>query len=151
MHARGTIFHHSQLVFHNGFVGKKYLVLLNTPSKNEPYLFVKTTSQKKDKPTTAGCIKNHRLSLFFIPAGKTFFSKDTWVQLFELYPISPKDIDTNKDISVVGSFDAKIIGDIVNCLFEIEEDNIAPIHKKLLRPPLEDSLLKLQDMFNKDR
>lgn len=67
MHARGTIFHHSQLVFHNGFTGKKYLVLLNTPSKTEPYIFVKTTSQQKDKPTMLGCIEER--SLFFIPAG----------------------------------------------------------------------------------
>jgi hypothetical protein len=137
------------LVFHNGFTGKKYLVLLNTPSKKEPYLFVKTTSQQKDKPAAPGCIKKR--SLFFIPAGKAFFTKDTWVQLFELYPIAPKDIDTNQDISVVGSLDAKTIDAIVNCLFEAEEDNIALIYKKLLRPPLQDSLLKLKDMFNKDR
>jgi hypothetical protein len=89
--------------------------------------------------------------LFFIPAGKTFFPKDTWVQLYELYPITPKDIDTNKEISVVGTLDAKMIDDIVNCLFEAEEDNIAPVFQKLLRPALKDSLLKLQDMFNKDR
>jgi hypothetical protein len=149
LQSRGAIYHHSQLVFHNGFVGKKYLILLNTPSKKEPYLFVKTTSQKKDKPTSPGCIKNR--SLFFIPAGKTFFPKDTWVQLYELYPITSKDIDTNKEISVVGTLGAKMIDDIVNCLFEAEEDNIAPVFQKLLRPPLQDSLLKLQDMFNKDR
>jgi len=50
LQTRGTIYHHRKLVFHNGFIGKKYLILLNTPGKNEPYLFVKTTSQKKDKP-----------------------------------------------------------------------------------------------------
>lgn len=55
----------------------------------------------------------------------------------------------NKDISVVGSLDAKTIDAMVNCLFEAEEDNIAPIYKKLLCPPFQDSLLK--DMFNKDR
>lgn len=151
MHPLGTIFHHHQLVYENGTVGKKYIILLNTPSKSEPYLFIKATSKKKDKPTTPGCIKNHRYSLFFIPAGKTFFPLDTWVQLSELYRISPEDIHTNSDISVVGSLDAKMIDDIVNCLFETEEDNIAPIDKKLLRPPLQDSLFKLKDMFNKDR
>jgi len=50
---------------------------------------------------------------------------------------------------VVGSLDAKTIDAMVNCLFEAEEDNIAPIYKKLLCPPFQDSLLK--DMFNKDR
>jgi hypothetical protein len=137
------------MVFHNGFVGKKYLVLLNTPSKKEPYLFVKTTSKQKDKPASPGCLKKR--SLFFIPADKTFFTKDTWIQLYELYPIPPKDIDSNKDISVVGSLDIKMIDAIVNCLFEAEEDNIAPIYENLLRPPLQDSLLKLQEMFKKDR
>jgi hypothetical protein len=73
------------------------------------------------------------------------------VQLFELYPFSPNDIDAKKDITVVGSLDAKTIDAIVNCLFDAEEDNIAPIYKKLLRPPLQDSLLKLKDMFKKDR
>jgi hypothetical protein len=77
IHARGTIFHHSQLVFHDGFIGKKYMVLLNTPTKNEPYLFVQTTSQQKDKPSVAGCIKVR--SLFFIPGGKTFFTRTGFI------------------------------------------------------------------------
>lgn len=149
MQARGAIYHHRQLVFHNSFTGKKYLILLNTPGKKEPYLFVKTTSQKKDKPSTTGCIKKR--SLFFIPAGETFFPKDTWVQLYDIYEFTPKVIDTNKDITVEGSLDAKMIDDIVNCLFKAEEDNIAPIHKKLLRPPLQDSLLKLKEKFNKNK
>lgn len=149
MQTRGAIYHHRQLVFHNGMVGKKYLILLNTPSNKEPYLFVKTTSQKGDKPSTPGCIEAR--SLFFITAGKTFFKLDTWVQLFELYPIPPKDIDTNKDITIEGNLDVKMIDDIVNCLFETEEDNIISIHKKLLRPPLYDSLLKLKEKFEKNR
>ena len=44
-----------------------------------------------------------------------------------------------------------MIDDIVNCLFLAEEENISPIHKKLLRPPLQESLLKLQEKFNKDK
>lgn len=87
MNPRGTIYHHKEMIFHNGFTGKKYLVLLNTPSNNEPYIFVKTTSQQKNKPTSSGCIKKR--SLFFIPGGKTFFPKNTWVQLYEIYTIRP--------------------------------------------------------------
>jgi hypothetical protein len=149
LQARGAIYHHRQLVFQNGVVGKKYLVLLNTPVKDEPYLFVKTTSQKKEKPIKPGCIKDR--SLFFIPAGKTFFKKDTWIQLFELYPFKPKEIDTNNEITIEGSLDVKMIDDIVNCLFLSEEDNIAGIYKGLLRPPLQDALLKLKDKFNKNK
>jgi len=73
------------------------------------------------------------------------------VQLYEIYPILPKDVDTNKDISVEGSLDVKMIDDIVNCLFEAEEDNIAPVHKKLLRPPMQDALLKLKARFDQDK
>jgi len=148
LETRGAVYHHKQLTFQNGHIGKKYLILLNSPSKNEPYLFVKTTSQKKDRPTTPGCIKQR--SLFFIPAGKSFFKLDTWVQLYEIYPISPKDIDTNKDITIEGSLDVKMIDDIVNCLFKAEENNISPIFKKLLRPPIQDALLKLKERYDKN-
>lgn len=149
MQTRGAIYYHSSLVFHNGFTGKKYLILLNTPDENEPYLFVKTTARKKDKPSTSGCVKNR--SLYFIPAGKTFFKKDTWVQLYEIYAISPDDIDNKKEITVEGSLDVKMIDDIANCLFLAEEENISSMYKKLLRPPLQESLLKLQEKFNKDK
>jgi len=149
LQTRGAIYHHSQLVFHNGFIGKKYLILLNSPSKDEHYLFVKATSQQKDKPAKAGCIKER--SLFFIPASKTFFKKDTWVQLYELYEFTPHEIDNNNDITIEGSLNVKIIDDIVNCLFFSEEDNISGIHKELLRPPLQDSFLKLKDKFNKNQ
>ena len=149
MQTRGAIYHHSRLIFHNDFTGKKYLVLLNTPCKKEPYLFIKTTSQKKNKPSTSGCIKDR--SLYFISTGKTFFKKDTWAQLYEIYAIHPHDIDNKKEITVEGSLDVKMIDDIVNCLFLAEEENISPIHKKLLRPPLQESLLKLQGKFNKDK
>ena len=52
--AAGTIYHHEELVFHNGMVGKKFILLLNDPSEGEPYLFVKTTSQRKNKPVQTG-------------------------------------------------------------------------------------------------
>jgi len=136
-------------VFHNGFAGKKYIILLNSPAKKEPYLFVKTTSQQKDNPARTGCIRE--LSLFFIPAGKSFFKKDTWIQLYELYEFTPDEIDNNKEITLEGSVDVKMIDEIVNCLFLSEESNIAGIHKELLRPPLQDSLLKLKEKFDKKR
>ncbi len=149
MQARGTIYHDSQLIFHNGVVGKKFLILLNTPTQKESYIFVKTTSQKKDKPSVPGCIRD--LSLFFIPAGKTFFRLNTWVQLSELYEFTPKEIDSKKGITVEGSLDTKMIDDIVKCLFEAEEDNIAPIQKDLLRPPIQDYALKLKQKYDADR
>ena len=73
---------------------------------------------------------------------------DTWVQLYEIYPIQPAEIDNNKKTSILGSLNVKLIDDIVNCLFEAEEDNIAPVFKKYLRPPIQESLLKLKEKFN---
>jgi hypothetical protein len=149
LQTRGAIYHHRQLVFHNGFIGKKYLILLNSPTKEEPYLFVKTTSQQKDNLAKAGCIKER--SLFFIPAGKTIFKEDTWIQLYDLYDFTANEIDTNKDMTIKGTLNVKMIDDIVNCLFLSEEDNISKIHKRLLRPPLYESLLKLKEKFNRNR
>ncbi len=146
MQTRGAIFHHKRLVFHNGFVGKKYLIFLNTPGEGEPCLFVKTTSQEKNKPARPGCIKER--SLFFIPSGKTFFKRDTWVQLYEIYPIPQEDVARDKNISSVGGIKAKITDNIVNCLFEAEEENISQVFKGMLRPSLQEALLKLQTKFD---
>ena len=115
----------------------------------EPFIITAAWYFIKNKPSTPGCIKDR--SLYFIPAGKTFFKKDTWAQLYEIYAIYPYDIDNKKEITVEGSLDVKMIDDIVNCLFLAEEENISPIHKKLLRPPLQESLLKLQEKFNKHK
>jgi hypothetical protein len=135
------------LVFKNGFAGKKYIILLNTPGPNDPYLFVKTTAQKKDKPSKPGCIENR--SLFFIPAKTTFFESDTWIQLHEIYSITPDVVIKDSDITEEGSFDLKSIEKIVNCLFLSSEDDISPDHRRLLSPPLEESLKKLQAKFGK--
>ena len=96
MQTRGAIYHHKDMKFYNGGVANKYLILLNTPDKADPYLFVKTTAQKKSRPSNPGCIKKHKC--FFIKAGTAVFPKDTWVLLHEIYEIHPNKIDTNSDI-----------------------------------------------------
>lgn len=145
---RGAIYHHKNLVYHNGVVGKKYLILLNSPEKDDPYLFLKTTSQQKDKPLKPGCIKER--SIFFIPKNTMpVFFLDTWIQLHEIYEFSPDVIGNNRDITHKGSLNTKAIDDVVNCLFDSEEKNISGFHKNLLRPPLQASLLKLQEKFNR--
>jgi hypothetical protein len=48
--ARGSIFVAENFIFSDGTKGKKLLVLLNNPASNDPYLLVKTTSQKHSKP-----------------------------------------------------------------------------------------------------
>jgi len=149
LHSRGTIFHHPALVFNDGSGAsrRKYLILLNTPSEDEPYLFIKATSQQKNKPKSPGCIEIQ--SLFFIPSGKTFFPKDTWLQLHDRYQFSKKDINPKHGIRVVGDLDAHMIEKIVDCLLLAEADDISPIDKELLAPSRKKSLSKLREMFKK--
>ncbi len=144
---RGTIFHHYKLVFHNGDVGRKFLILLNSPAQDELHLFVKTTSQKKNKPTTPGCIET--LSLFFIPVGKTFFEKPTWVQLYQIYQFVPDLMIKDPDIKKVGILKPEIIDEIVNCLFLSRGKDILPDHKKLLRPTMKKSIIQLAEKSKK--
>ena len=147
MAVRGDIFHHKSLVFHNGHIGKKYLILLNTPSKNESYVFVKTTSQRKDKPTTPGCIKTR--SLFFIPLGTTWFQKPTWIQLYEIYPFLPVDVRNKSEIKLVGTLAPRLIEEIIDCLFLTQEHDLPISYRQLLRPPMQESMQKLLDRFGR--
>lgn len=146
MKTRGAIYFHPSFEFKNGDTGKKLVLLLNTPSKNDPYLFVKTTSQQKDKPLRPGCIEER--SLFFIPAGTTFFKENTWVELYERYTMRPNDVSKNKDMKLIGNLDIKTLDKIIDCLFAAEGDDIPPIHRRLLRPPLQESILKLKEKFD---
>lgn len=148
MQTRGAIYHHKDMVFEDGVTGTKFLILLNTPIGQDPYLFVKVTSQQKDKPVIRGCI--HKKSLFFIPAGETLFPLNTWVQLHRIYPIPPERIDSMNGITLKGSLDVKTIDDIVNCLFLAQEGDLSIIFKTLLRPPIQAGILKLRERFKKN-
>jgi hypothetical protein len=143
----GTIYHHSQLVFHNGFVGKKFLIQLNHPREREPLLFVKTTSQSKGKPFIDGCIKEQ--SVFFIPTGSSFFEMNTWVQLYEIYEMNQADVLSNADIMVVGKLSCDQIKAIIDCLFMTQAEDISDYHKDLINPPMQSALLKLQEKYRK--
>ena len=44
---RGSIYFHKELQFPNGEKGTKLLVQVNTPSKNDPHLLVRTTSEER--------------------------------------------------------------------------------------------------------
>ncbi len=133
------------MAFYNGGISNKYLILLNSPKRSEPYLFVKTTSQQKDKSKKTGCLEND--SLFFIPTGTTFFQKDTWIQLHEIYPIQPDHIHNNSKIEFIRELDPKIIDDIVKCLFLTQNNDIPKIYRHLLWPPIEEYKMKLAEKF----
>ena len=93
MNVRGSVYHNPQFIFHDGTVGNKLLILLNTPTGDEDYLFVKTTSRQKERTKEPGCRKYYAQGQYFIPKETEGFDDDTWILLYELYPISPEEID----------------------------------------------------------
>jgi hypothetical protein len=131
---RGNVYFHRKFGFHDGEEGKKLIVLLNSPSPKDPYLFVKTTKEQKRKPHTPGCI--HSYKVFFIPCdGKHCFKLDTWVQLYELYEFTPASIVKNglsKDMKIIGKIEYILVNQIVNCLIQCNGDNITSRQRKLL-------------------
>jgi hypothetical protein len=131
---RGTVYHHSKFGFHDGGVGKKYIILLNSPQTDEPYLFVKVTSQQDGKPTTPGCIISRKL--FFMPFdGKHCFKLNTWVQLHELYEFSPVGMvkfGMSKEMTVHGKITPIVVNQIVNCYIKSNGDDLLPKHRTLL-------------------
>jgi hypothetical protein len=131
---RGNVYFHSKFGFHDGGEGKKLIILLNSPSSADPYLFVKTTSERKNKPYTVGCIHSHKV--FFVRCdGKHCFRLDTWVQLHDLYEFEPASIVKDawaRDLKIIGKIEYVLVNQIVNCLIRCNGDNITAYQKKLL-------------------
>jgi hypothetical protein len=146
---RGAVYLHKKMAFSDGGISEKYLILLNPRSQNDPYLFVKTTSQQKNKPLTPGCIEKEQL--FFIPSGKTFFHKPTWVQLYPIYEITAETVSKDPNISLVNALDSKMMEQLIDCLFRATERDIEPKHRNLLRPGPENGLRKLMEKWGKKK
>lgn len=146
MKQQGEIYYHPEFEFKNGGKSEKLIILLNAPSKNEPCLFVKTTSQEKNKPLKPGCNKSE--SLFFIPIGSSTFSLNTWVELYEIYEMPSDDVIKNQAIEYKDKLDGKTIEKIIECLFIAEDENIISFHRKLIRPVLQNGLIKLKEKWD---
>lgn len=117
---RGTILYHSNFRFSNGEYGRKFLIILNNQQGTGPFLMAKVTSQAKNKPRTPGC--NPKESLFFIEGGKTWFSQDTWVQLYEIYPFIA--VEVLKDhfeghLEIMHELPNQIANEIKNCVGQL--------------------------------
>ena len=151
---RGDIYLHLKFEFKDSYPGKKYIILLNNPRPGEDFIFVKTTSQRENKPRKPGCTEE--LCLYFIPAKTTFFPEDTWVQLRETYPMV--DLDKDPLAKPKGALDPKITDLIVKCLLFGDSDEIPAMHRNTLNRSLkptqpdaasQKSLQMLQDRFKK--
>lgn len=123
--ARGAVYYHSQFKFHDGQTGQKIFIVLNDPKQNEPYLFVKTTSNLRNKKYITEC--NPDKGEFFFPANLIpIFKKDTVVQLLEIYEATSQEflnahLHDNTLVSL-GQLSTHYINLIVNCLKKLKED-----------------------------
>jgi hypothetical protein len=129
---KGSILYHENFKFKNGEIGEKLLVLLNTPElPSEPYLFCKATSKENGKPKSPGC--HLSFSLFLIPGGKEFFNKDTWLQLYEIYPLDAASVlqdSLTKQLIEKGSLKTNTVKDLMSCISKIRD--IETEYKRLI-------------------
>ncbi len=115
---QGAVLHHSAFIFPDGVIGKKLLIVLNTPSNDEPYLVCRTTSKCKNYITKEGC--HHEKSIYHIKANKDGFPKDTWVQLQPLTEFTKAEVLkaclTDKTCKVSHNISPSTISAILNCI-----------------------------------
>ena len=121
----GDILLHSHFKYEDGTVGGKLLVILNSPdtAKNEPYLFVKTTSRLKGKQLTPGCIA--AWGIFYIPPHKDFFDDHTVLDLRDIREIDPTSLVKDHfdgSVNKVNQLSFLTISQLKNCLKQIKED-----------------------------
>ncbi|MEK6690282.1 MAG: hypothetical protein AABY78_03130 [Nitrospirota bacterium] len=129
---KGTILYHQAFQFQNGEIGKKLLIILNTPQKDEPYLCCKTTSKQKYNIDKEGC--HYNKNIYVIYPNTDWFKEKTWVQFHELYEIeSGKFLKDHFDgkLEVKGTLKVNTISAIINCVKRSED--VSNYHLTLLR------------------
>lgn len=149
MSVRGAIYFKPAFNFHDGGTSDKLIVLLNTPSKNDDYLFVPTTSQKKIRSKTAGCVKHYGSGEFFVPIGTSSLKDDTWIILAEIYPISPEAMQPNSEYTKLRevTLPSKLMDKIIACLFKHHSDDIPEMYEPLIRPKIDAWKQQLAEKF----
>ena len=89
---RGDVYFSPDHEFSDGGHAKKLLILLNCPTKDNCYVFVKTTSKAKFKNNNPGCYSNDRgRGYFVIRENEDFFDSMTWV-LFDPIILSQEEV-----------------------------------------------------------
>lgn len=129
---KGTILYHRAFQFQNGEIGKKLLIIINTPQKDEPYLCCRTTSKQQYNIDREGCHSNK--NIYVINPNTDWFKEKTWVQFHELYEFEAgkflKDHFDGK-LVVKGTLKANTIVAIINCVKRSED--VSNYHLTLLR------------------
>lgn len=129
---RGCVINHTDFTYLDGTTGgNKLLILLNNPSTGEPYLFAKTTSQKKSKPDAEGC--HPKSNVFFMKSTSCGLDKDTWVQFHEIYEMEPAGIlkdCLSKCLRIIHQLPEQKINEIKNCIKRSED--VSAYHKAMI-------------------
>lgn len=132
---RGDIFFDSKFRFSDGEYGEKLFILVNEPTGDDPYLVLKTTSQPKHYAGVShGCNKNRYVFFLLKAYYRESFSKDTYVQLEEVFEYSAMQMvvgGISRQIDHKGSLAPSTINAIVNCLKSLKDD-ISYEHYKLI-------------------
>lgn len=133
MPCKGEIYFSKDFKYSDGEVGKKLFIILNNPKKDEPYVVVKTTTERPKTQYREGC--NSNLRLFYIKAGCESFPEDTFIQFHELYPFTNYDFvkgHFKATISKKGELSDLCIRQILNCLRKIKEDISQQYYKLII-------------------
>ena len=123
--ARGAVYFHPQLRFHDNEIGEKRLIIMNEPRDEEPYIVVKTTTNLRNRTFTESCN----------PAQKVFFLKgqinsplplDALIQLFEFYEFSKVEILAaslhDKILEYIGDLAPIAFAQLINCVKRLKND-----------------------------
>jgi hypothetical protein len=147
MFARGSIFLDENFQFRDGTKGRKLLILLNNPAKNDPYFLVKTTSKQHEKSKTPGCIEQPYQAYFIQGNSGDFFEVNTWIQLDDYFMFEQKSV--KKKLNYIGKLSEKTTKLVIDCFRKINEQDLSPKILDYLYPKIEQGIRALANKFNK--
>lgn len=120
---RGTVLFHTKFRFTDGEIGEKLLIILNTPTPNEPYLVCRTTSKCKYYITKEGCHEDK--GIYHIKANRDGFSYDTWIQLSDIFEFTQEELlnarHVHKTCQIKHCLKENTIRAILNCIWKCDD------------------------------
>jgi hypothetical protein len=124
----GTVLYHSTFEFHDGGIGKKYLIVLNDGICGY-YLVAKTTSQPRNKSFSSGCNSRDIYPNFYIPEGNVSCLREgTWICLNEFYEFRNHELLSGRFKGIIehkGCLPTDICGPFLECTKECQDITIA--------------------------
>ena len=113
----GSVVSFKDFEFHDGDKEDKLLIVLND-KRNDIYLVLKATSQSsKWRQPNEGC--HHDKGYYYIPKGKAWFRKETWIVLDDPYEMPAYDLEENGH--VLAEIDDQLRRAITNCFKKTED------------------------------